>query len=76
MERAVVAERDLTHVVVVADAHHHEVLAGGGLLRRRGLLAAELRHPLVGLRGAAVVDGDIVAALGLEVTGHRIAHDA
>ena len=35
-ERAVLAERDLAHVVVVADAHHHEFLALGGLLRRRG----------------------------------------
>ena len=76
VERAVGAERDLAHVVVVADAHHHEVLTGRGLLRRRGLLAAELRDPLVGLGGVAVVDGDLVAALGLEMPGHRIAHHA
>ncbi len=70
------AERDLTHVVVVANAHHHEVLAGRGLLRRRGFFPAELRDPLVGLGGAAIVDGDLVAALGLEMPGHRIAHHA
>ena len=43
----------------------------GGLLRRRGVLAAVLRDPLVGLGGVAVVDGDLVAALVLEVAGHR-----
>ena len=76
VERAVVAERDLAHVVVVADAHHHEVLAGRGLLRRRGFLAAVLRDPFVGLGGGAIVDGDLVAALVLEMPGHRIAHHA
>ncbi len=76
VERAVGAKRHLAHVVVVADAHHHDVLSGGGLLRSRGLLAAELGDPLVGLRGVAVVDDDVVAALGFEVTGHGIAHDA
>ena len=32
--------------------------------------------PLLGLGGGAVVDRDLVAALGLEMPGHRIAHDA
>ena len=76
VEGAVVAERHLAHVVVVADAHHHEVLAGRGLLRRRGFFAAVLRDPFVGLGGGAVVDGDLVAALVLEMPGHRIAHHA
>ena len=48
----------------------------GGLLRRRGFLAAVLRDPFVGLGGVAVVNGDLVAALVLEMPGHRIAHHA
>ena len=41
-----------------------------------GALAAELADPLLGLGGGAVVDGDVVAALVLEMPGHRVAHDA
>ena len=35
-----------------------------------------LGDPFLGLGGGAVVDGDVVAALVLEVAGHRIAHHA
>ena len=44
--------------------------------RRRGERAAMLGDPFLGLGGGAVVDGDVVAALVLQVAGHRIAHDA
>src|SRR5262249_23278853 len=76
VEGAVRPQRDLAQVVVVADAGHDEVLAlGGGARRRRGTPAA-LRHPLLGLGGGAIVDRDLVTALDLEVTGHRVAHHA
>src|SRR5262249_34621570 len=68
--------RDLAHVVVVADAHHDEVLPGGGLLRGGGGAPAILLRPLLGLGGGAVVDGELVPALVLEMSGHGIAHDA
>jgi hypothetical protein len=74
-EHTVVAEHDLAQVVVVADAGHHEILALGGLLWRRRAPAAELRYPFFGLGGGAVVDGDVVAALGLQMSGHRVTHD-
>ena len=38
--------------------------------------AAELLDPLLGLGGGAVVDGDLVPALVLEMPGHRVAHHA
>src|SRR5258708_4064188 len=73
---AICPERDLAQVMVVADAGHDEILT----LRRcpwcRRRTPAELRHPLLGLGGGAIVDRDVVAALDLEVTGHRIAHHA
>ena len=68
--------RDRPHVIVVADAHHHEVLACGSFLRRLGDLAAEFLGPGFGLGGVAVVDRDLVAALVLQVPGHRVAHHA
>src|SRR5215475_2614689 len=40
------------------------------------MAAAEFLGPLLGLGDGAVVDRDVVSALGLEVAGHRIAHDA
>src|ERR1051326_933746 len=73
---AVGAEHHLAQVVVVADAGHDEVLARCGFLRRPGAPAAMLRDPFLGLGGGTVVDGDIVAALGLEMAGHRITHHA
>ena len=75
-EHAVLAEHHFAQVVVVADAGHDEILAFGRLPRRRRALAAELRDPFVGLGGGAVIDGDVVAALGLQMAGHRVTHDA
>ena len=75
-ENAIRAEHHLAHVVVVADAGHDEVLAFGGGLRRRRGFAAILRDPFVGLCGGAVDRPYLVAGLGLEVPGHRVAHDA
>ena len=69
------AERDLTQVVVIADAAHHEILALGGLFRCRGAVAAKLGDPFLGFGAGAVVDGDLVAAFGLQMPRHRIAHD-
>src|SRR5262249_45075484 len=48
----------------------------GRRLRRGGTAPAILRHPLLGLGRGAVVDGDLVAALVLEVPCHGIAHHA
>ena len=73
---AVGAERDLAQVVVIADAAHHEILALGGLFRGPGALAAVLGDPFVGLGAGAVIDGDVVAALVLQMPRHRIAHHA
>src|SRR5207253_1842851 len=69
-------ERHLAQVGVVADAAHDEVLALGRGLRRRRAAPAVLAHPLFGLRTGAVVDGDVLAALVLEVPRHRVTHDA
>src|SRR5262249_5096526 len=62
--------------VVIADADHDEILIGGGLLRGLGAAAAELLNPLLRLGGGAIVDGDLVAAFGLQVSCHGVAHDA
>ena len=75
-ETAVGAERDFAQVVVIANAAHDEVLAGRGFLRRLGRLAAVLRDPFLGLGEGAVIDRHLVAAFGLEMAGHRVAHDA
>src|SRR5690349_11640370 len=65
-----------TQIVVIADAAHHKVLAlGGGLRCRRGL-APELVSPFPGLRGGAVIDGHLMAALFDEVSRHRKTHHA
>src|SRR5262249_61749964 len=37
---------------------------------------AVLRHPFLRLRRAAVIHGDVIAALVLEVPRHRVPHDA
>jgi len=50
--------------------------AAAGLSGRRRQPAAMLGDPLLGLGRGAVIDGDVVAALVLEVPGHRIAHHA
>ena len=69
-------ERDVAHVVVVADAAEHEVLVLGGVRRRRRGLAAVLLGPGLGLGAVAVVDGEIVPALLAEMPRHRVAHHA
>ncbi len=76
VKRAVCPERDLAQVMVVADAGHDEILTLGGGPRCRRRTPAELRHPLLGLGGGAIVDRDVVPALDLEVSGHRITHHA
>src|SRR5215468_7829131 len=76
MEGAVPSERDLAHIIVVADASHDEILPFGSSSWGRRGTPAELRDPLLGLGGGAIVHGDVMPALGLEMTGHRIAHHA
>src|SRR5262247_377872 len=76
VEGAVRPERYLAQVVVVADAAHDEVLALGCRLGRRCTAPAVLRHPLLRLGRGAVIHGDVVAALVLEVPCHRVPHDA
>ena len=73
---AVLAEHDRPQVVVIADATEDDFPALRGLARRRLMLAAELFRPLLGFGGRAVVDGDDVAALLGEMSGHRVAHHA
>src|SRR5262245_33307511 len=75
-ERAVRPERHLAQVVVVADAAHDEVLPFGRGLRRRRAPAAMLGNPFLGLGGGPVVDRDLVAAFGLEMSRHGVAHHA
>ena len=75
-EDAVLAEHHFAQIVVVADAGHDEILALGRLFRGRRAFAAVLRDPFFGLGGGAVVDRDLVAAFGLEMPRHRVAHHA
>ena len=70
------AKHDLAQIVVVADAGKHEILAVGGLLRRRRAFAAVLGDPFFSLGAGAVIDRDVMAALGLEMPRHRVTHDA
>ncbi len=74
-EGAVGTERHLAQIVVIADAGHDEILSFGCGFRRRRALAAILGDPFLGLGGGAIVDGDLVSALVLEMPGHRITHD-
>jgi hypothetical protein len=75
-EGAIGAESHFAQVVIVADAAHDEILALGRGFGRGSGFAAELRHPFLGLGGGAVIDGHLVSALGLEMPGHGVAHDA
>src|SRR5260370_525441 len=67
---------DAVEGVVVADGDEGEMLALGRFCWGLGALAGELCDPFLRLGGGAVVDRDVVAALGLEMPGHRIAHHA
>src|SRR5215213_5389760 len=73
---AIGAERHFAQIVIVANAGHDEILAFGSLLRRWGPLAAVLRDPFLSLGSGAIVDGELMAAFALEMSGHRVAHDA
>ena len=75
-ECAACAQRNFTHVVIVADAHHHEIAILCRLARRPRVLSAVLLRPLLGLGGGAVVDRDVMAAFLREMSRHRVAHDA
>ena len=75
-ERPVRPQRDLAKIVIVADAGEDEIRALRSFLRRGRELAAELRNPGLRLAKRAVIDGDIVPALGADMPGHGIAHDA
>ena len=75
-EGAALAGCHRAQVIVIADAAEDEVGAIGGLRRGWSRSAAELLSPFFGFRGRAVIDRHIVTALDLQVTGHRIPHDA
>ena len=70
-ERAVLAERHLAQIVVIADAGEDEI----GALGRLGGVAATRRHAapthLLGLGAGAVVDGQSCPPLCPEMPGHR-----
>src|SRR5262245_20549338 len=76
VEGAVRPECYLAQVIVVADAAHDEVLALGRRFGRRCAAPAVLGHPLLRLGRSAVIDGDVVAALVLEVPRHGVPHHA
>ena len=65
-----------TKVIVVANAGEDDVGALRGLGGGGGGAAAMLADPFLGLLGGAVVDGDVVAALVLQMASHGIAHHA
>jgi hypothetical protein len=75
-KRPVRANRYLAQIVVIADAGKHKVLAPCRFGRRFCKSAAMFLGPFFGLRGCAVVNGDLVPALVLQVCGHGVAHDA
>ncbi len=75
-EGALVAGGDLAQIAVVAHAAEYEIRVPRGLLRRRRHLPAELGNPGLRLAGCAIIDGEIVPALGADMPGHGIAHDA
>jgi hypothetical protein len=70
------AKRHGAQVIIVADAGEDEIGALGSLGRRVAGGAAKLIGPLAGLLRRAVVNPDFVAALGLEVSRHGVAHHA
>jgi hypothetical protein len=76
LESAVRSGGDGTQVVIVADAGENEVRAVCGFLGRQGARAAMLFYPFVGLGSGTVVDDDIMSALALEVSRHRVSHHA
>src|SRR4051794_1473873 len=75
-EGAMGPQGDLAQVVVLAAAAHPEVRPPGPPLGRRRAAPAVLAHPFFCLRGGAVVDGQVMATLVLEVARHGVAHDA
>jgi hypothetical protein len=62
-------------VVIVADAEEDDLATGGRLGHRDGRSTAVLGDPALRLLGRAVEHRDLVAG-GLQVPGHRVAHDA
>src|SRR5262249_49712877 len=76
VKSAILSEGDLAKVVIVADTGHDEILTLGGGQGGGGGTPAELRHPFLGLGCGAIVHGNIVTTLGLEMTRHRVTHHA
>jgi hypothetical protein len=75
VEGAVLPGRHFPQIVIVADAAEDVLGVERRLVgRRRGAPTAQLFDPRLRLRRIAVVDRDVVPALGKEVTGHRKAH--
>ncbi len=73
---AVGVQRDLAQVRIVANAAEHHVCAARCLGRVVGYLAAVFGSPGLGLGAGAVVDRDLMPALGQQVASHGRAHDA
>ena len=75
-EGAVLAGGHRAQIVVVADACEHEIGVLGRLGRGwRGAAAISGRR-FLGLGSGAVIDGEVVSALGPDVPRHRKAHHA
>ena len=76
VQNAVRAKRDRAQVVIIAHAGEDEIGALGSFRRCVAGGAAELLGPLVRLLRRAVVNPHFVAALGLEMPCHGVAHYA
>src|SRR4029453_12639900 len=76
VEGAIRAKRHLAQIVIVANAAHDEVLALGRGFGCRCAAPAVLCNPFLRLGRGAVVDGDVVATLVLEMPCHGVPNDA
>ena len=76
MERALLACGDLAEVLIVANAAEHEIRVLRRLPGGWRQLPAIFRNPRPSLAKRAIIDGEIVPALGADMPGHGIAHDA
>ena len=71
-----VSERDGAEVIIIADAGEDEVGVPGGFGGSGGGAPTMFLRPFLRLGSGAVVDSDVVAALFLEMPGHRETHYA
>ncbi len=68
------ANGDGAQIVVIADTSKDEICVFYGICRSGGIVAAELFGPFGRLRCGAIIDRNIVPALGFEMPRHGITH--